>query len=318
MSEINKYIRSVVNFTNLSKEEVMRAIQIISLGGATPAQISAFFTAYKMKGFTSEELAGAGECIRLKNKPIEYNQKGLYLTLKPEHLDIWFPAALICSAINIPVYICTERYENLNIIQHLGLSLDLNRESILECLKFCKMCVSYPTNNHIQRNIIPTLEELEFDNFFDYANALAYPIEPLALVFETDSKYLENYKEALRINNIESALIMSDEEDILMINHETKSIKDKLDLTNHEYKDSISDKIAQIRAFCAGVETKHKQDVMNRAAILLLLAKAAKDFKEAYELANETFSKGRASAIIEKLALITNQLGIDEDEAIQG
>lgn len=291
----------------------MRAMQIISLGGATPAQVSAFFTAYKMKGFTPTELAGAAECIRLKNKPLDYNQKGLYLTLKPEHLDIWFPAALICSSINIPVYICTYRAEELNIIQHLGLNLDVERDIAIDCLKYCKICVSFPMNNQIQRNVHPTLEEIEFDNFFDYATALAHPISPLALVFEAEHKLLEVYEDALKINGIEAALIMTEEDYVMLLNHDMKSLKGKLDLSNHEYKESVIEKMSQIRAFCGAHDTKHKDAILARTAILLLLAKAAHDFKSAYQLATETFLQGKAAALIEKLALLTNELD-DEQE----
>lgn len=313
MTEINKYIKKLVKSESLSKEDTMRAVQIISLGGATPAQVSAFFTAYKMKGFDAVELAGASECVRLKNKPLEYTQKSIYMYLKPEHLELWFPAALLCSSINIPVYICTQRSDNMNIIQHLGLALDLDRETATESLKYCKMCVSFPINNQIQRNIHSTLEELEFDNFFDYALALAYPVEPLGLIFEAEHKFLEIYEDALRISNIPSALIMTEEDDVMLINGDMKSIKGKLDLSNHESKESTIERMSQIRGVCSGIDTKHKTDVLTRAAIILILAKAAHDFKSAYELAVDAFNQGKAGALIEKLALLTNNL---EDEEV--
>ena len=60
----------VVRGVDLTEEEMLRVMEAIMDGQASPAQIAAFITALRMKGETVEEITGAARCMRSKALPI--------------------------------------------------------------------------------------------------------------------------------------------------------------------------------------------------------------------------------------------------------
>lgn len=67
---IRDTLERVVNGVDLSKEEARAVMEEIMSGRATPAQISAFITALRMKGETVEEIAGCAQVMREKVKKV--------------------------------------------------------------------------------------------------------------------------------------------------------------------------------------------------------------------------------------------------------
>jgi anthranilate phosphoribosyltransferase len=64
--DIKEAIGKVVSFENLSEDQMREIFDEIMSGKATPAQISAFLTALRMKGETVEEVTGAARVMREK------------------------------------------------------------------------------------------------------------------------------------------------------------------------------------------------------------------------------------------------------------
>jgi anthranilate synthase/phosphoribosyltransferase len=66
LEAIDKGVRRV----DLTEDEMLRVMEAIMDGRASPAQIAAFITALRMKGETVDEIAGAARCMRVKALPI--------------------------------------------------------------------------------------------------------------------------------------------------------------------------------------------------------------------------------------------------------
>ena len=64
---IKDAIRKVVDGQGLSQEEAVSAMTEIMEGDATPAQISCFITALRMKGESVDEITGFVSVMRLKS-----------------------------------------------------------------------------------------------------------------------------------------------------------------------------------------------------------------------------------------------------------
>ena len=61
---IQAAIQSVLDKKDLSSDEMNQVMKIIMTGEATPAQIGGFLIGLRMKGETSEEIAGAASTMR--------------------------------------------------------------------------------------------------------------------------------------------------------------------------------------------------------------------------------------------------------------
>ncbi len=61
---LKPYIAKLINRENLSAEEAQQAMTIIMSGQATPAQIGGYLVALRLKGETTEEVAGSAAAMR--------------------------------------------------------------------------------------------------------------------------------------------------------------------------------------------------------------------------------------------------------------
>jgi anthranilate phosphoribosyltransferase len=61
---LKPYIAKVINSENLTREEAEAAMGVIMTGEATPAQVSAYIVALRMKGETIDEITGSVEGMR--------------------------------------------------------------------------------------------------------------------------------------------------------------------------------------------------------------------------------------------------------------
>lgn len=63
---IREAIQKVVEGSHLTQSETVETMNEIMAGEATPAQISCFITALRLKGETIEEITGAAQVMREK------------------------------------------------------------------------------------------------------------------------------------------------------------------------------------------------------------------------------------------------------------
>ena len=61
---MKEYLQKVMDGKNLDQNDTASAFELIMSGEATSAQIAGFIIALRMKGETSEEIAGAASTMR--------------------------------------------------------------------------------------------------------------------------------------------------------------------------------------------------------------------------------------------------------------
>ena len=64
MPTLKDFLPRVIDGEDLSREDAAAAMDSIMSGGATPAQIGAFLVAMRLKGETTDEIAGCAEVMR--------------------------------------------------------------------------------------------------------------------------------------------------------------------------------------------------------------------------------------------------------------
>jgi anthranilate phosphoribosyltransferase len=65
---LKAYIKKVINHQDLTQEEAFQAMQIIMIGGATPAQIGGYLVGLRMKGETVDEITGSASAMQYLNR----------------------------------------------------------------------------------------------------------------------------------------------------------------------------------------------------------------------------------------------------------
>ena len=74
---LKRFIAEVVERKDLSEEEASKAMGHIMEGEALPTQIASFLTALRMKGETSQEIAGFARAMRSKAVRIRAKRRGM-------------------------------------------------------------------------------------------------------------------------------------------------------------------------------------------------------------------------------------------------
>src|ERR1700682_603095 len=69
--ELRQLIQKVSGGATLSEEEIRTALDQMTAGAATPAQMGAFLMALRVRGETVEEIAGAAQMLRAKMNRVE-------------------------------------------------------------------------------------------------------------------------------------------------------------------------------------------------------------------------------------------------------
>ena len=69
--ELRQLIQKVSGGATLSEDEIRTALEQMTAGAATPAQMGAFLMALRVRGETVEEIAGAAQMLRDKMNGVE-------------------------------------------------------------------------------------------------------------------------------------------------------------------------------------------------------------------------------------------------------
>lgn len=321
MSEINRYIQNLLGRQNLTSDDVARAMQIMTLGGSTPAQSSAFLTAIKMKGYTSEEIAGAISFISLKIRIPNFQKPAVFISATTKHADSWLGAALILSSLNIPTYLQFERTEDMHVGNILNIDLEPNMESVVESLQELGITALFQPRPKIFRNILPISQELEFVNLFDIAYPCSSPIEPLAIVYEQQ----DHTDPILMINSINhtachaATVVQQDGKALRLSGQKLYQVED-LNSFVEPHKIGPSEKAARLRAFLHSSETLNEHDIYRKTAEVLLLVNAAASIDDGIRIATQAAKERQLHTILDKLVHISNSMDMDDaddDESVE-
>lgn len=163
----NYCLNKIINNESLAVEEIQRLFQIMSLGGATPAMISAVLTGLKMKGYSEDELRGVFLFLNAKKVKILTDQKVFGFHVNPKMGIECFFTALVMAALGHACYIKFPKTTETNIYTSLGLNLRQTDDAIGYQISKYKIAASYAKNSSFLRNVREVKNELDFYSILD-------------------------------------------------------------------------------------------------------------------------------------------------------
>ncbi|RMF59985.1 MAG: anthranilate phosphoribosyltransferase, partial [Calditrichaeota bacterium] len=141
---IQEALKTVVERVDLSREQAYRLMHGIMSGEATPAQIAAFLVACKMKGETSEEVAGFAAAMRDKATPVQTRHRNAIDMCGTGGdgagtFNISTVASFVVAAAGVPVAkhgnrSVSSRCGSADLLEALGVNIDQEAEQTSRCL----------------------------------------------------------------------------------------------------------------------------------------------------------------------------------------
>lgn len=199
---IKESIGSLVEGRSLSFEEASDSMQEIMRGMTTPAQIGAFLTALRVKGETSEEIAGLASVMRAEATPVNITGPALDIVGtggdSSGSFNISTAAAFVVAGAGLKVAkhgnrAASSQCGSADILEALGVKIELGPRAVTECIEkvgigFMFAPVFHPAMKHAA---LPR-REIGIRTVFNILGPLTNPARTEHLVLGVPSEELGN------------------------------------------------------------------------------------------------------------------------------
>lgn len=335
--EITKAIEKVAHFKDLSEEEMHSVFYKIMSGLATPAQISSFITALRMKGETVDEITGAARVMREKSlkvksaSPLTIDTCGTGGS-KVKTFNISTCAAFVLAGCGIKVAkhgnrAASGRCGSADVLEELGVKLDVSNKLSEKCLN--KVGIGFlfaPLFHGAMKHAQGPRREIKMRTVFNILGPLCNPASAKYQVLGVyDAKLTETMARVLKKLGSKHAFIVHgcDTLDEITITGRTRVTELKggkiksfyvspaaFGMKKGKLKDikgsSAKENAKVIRGVLSGKKGAAKDVVLMNASAGLVACGKAKNFKEGVRLAEEAVTSGRALRKLEELIAFTN------------
>ncbi len=190
---IKEAIRKVVSGQHLAEEEAGAVMEQVMEGGASPAQIASLLTAMSLKGETVEEITGFARVMRQKSTLIKSKHPKLVDTCgtggdTAGTFNISTTAAFVVAGAGVPVAkhgnrSVSSRCGSADVLEALGVRVDLDREAVEECLNQVGMAFLFaPLLHRSTRHAAGPRQEIGIRTVFNILGPLTNPADAKAQV----------------------------------------------------------------------------------------------------------------------------------------
>ncbi len=325
---IKEAIYKVVNKENLTAAEAEAVMEEIMSGNATQAQMSAFLTGLRMKGETIEEITALAKGMRAKGMKV--NTTGDVLEIvgtggdEVGTFNISTTSAFVIASAGVTVAKHGNRSVSsksgaADVLEHLGVNLNLNAEQNEEVLKKVGICFLFAQIYHSSMKCVgPVRKEIGIRTVFNILGPLTNPAAAnLQLLGVYDEKLAEPLAKVLsNLGVVRGASVYGNGLDeitlagptkVYEINHgdlkEYEITPEQFGFKTCELKELIGgtpEENAKItRDILSGTEKGPKRQVVQmNAGMSLYLAGKANTLEEGVKLAGDLIDSGKA---LEKL-----------------
>ncbi len=199
---LKQAILKITDGQNLTANETSELIEFMSTGEAIPSQISALLVSLKMKGETSEEIAGFAKKMREKALSIDTSEFNTIVDScgtggdKANTFNISTAAAILASASGLHIakhsnYGFTSKCGSSNVIQELGLQLSNTPEGVKNSLKANNIAFLHAPYFHKCTSYVNSVrKELGIRTVFNLLGPLTNPTRPTGQVIGVPSPEL--------------------------------------------------------------------------------------------------------------------------------
>ena len=219
---IKRIIDQLIQKKSITCVEAEQVMQSALNGGATPAQISAFFTSILMKGITYIEFEGMLKGIKHKEVH-DYKQNIDFYVYSFTQSNIVFSICFLLSQLNYSLCgkfknLYSENTEFFNTDDAVNVS---NEQKVLLLDKF-RLHLSLSDYNKILKNILFLRTELNLAQILALFEMSIIPIKDTKQVILVDEK---NFQQLQSISNLHN--LFADKLIIVMSTHEIKLLRMK-------------------------------------------------------------------------------------------
>jgi anthranilate phosphoribosyltransferase len=318
---------------DLTRTESRQAFMHIMSGQATDAQIGGLLVGLAAKGTTVEELVGAAMVMRDKAIPIQCDGEGVIIDTcgtggdVRSTFNISTTAALIVAAAGVRVVkhgnrSATSRSGSADVLEKLGINLELTPEQLKQCLNACGICFAFARYHHPAMKFVSNARtSLGIPTVFNLLGPLTNPARARHQLLGVFSPELtDRLASVLRELGSQRAWVVHAEDglDELSTIGRTRvsELKDgevrtwmldpaDLDLPYARLSDLRVDSVDQaadaLRRVLAGEKGPRRDIALLNAAAALVVAGQQPDLRVALRLAADTIDSGRALQTLESL-----------------
>ncbi|MCX8164279.1 MAG: anthranilate phosphoribosyltransferase [Aquificaceae bacterium] len=182
-------LRKLSEFKNLSKEEIKQALEEITEGRVTDAQIGAFIMGTKMKGETPEEIEGAAVFFREKATKVELeDRENLVDTCgtggdMSETFNVSTAVAFVLSGVGIRVAkhgnrSVSSKSGSADLLEHLGAKIDLGPGQVKGMIEEVGIGFMFaPMFHPAMKRVIGPRKEVGIRSIFNLVGPLSNPAD---------------------------------------------------------------------------------------------------------------------------------------------
>ncbi|MCW5934085.1 MAG: anthranilate phosphoribosyltransferase [Fimbriimonadia bacterium] len=218
--ETKSLIRTLMEGQVLSEPEAESAMNALMSGAMTPAQIASILTALRVRGETSDEIAGFARAMRQHAQQIHPQKEGLLDTCGTggDTLKTWnlsTATAFVAAAAGVPVAkhgnrAVTSACGSADVLEACGVNLAMSPEQVQEAIERLGIGFLFAPQHHpAMKYAAPVRKELGARTVFNLLGPLTNPAgakRQLLGVF--DWKWLVPMAEALGKLGAEHALVV--------------------------------------------------------------------------------------------------------------
>ncbi|MFH0775939.1 MAG: anthranilate phosphoribosyltransferase [bacterium] len=329
---IKEAISRVIEGQSLGFDEAKGVMAEIMTGECTPAQISAYITALRMKGETDEEIAGSALAMREKAIKIEAGEDVIDTCGtggdRLHTFNISTVSAFVVAGAGLPVAkhgnrSVSSKCGSADLLEGLGVKIELTKEQMEACLSEIGFVFLFaPLLHPAMKHAIGPRKEIGIRTIFNILGPLTNPAgAKYQLLGVYDEKLCLRLAQVLKMLGSVSCLVVhgADGLDEASITSETtvaELYQDKIKIytiapedfglkraTLSEIKGGeVSENARIAEAILSGEEKGAKRDaVLLNAGLALYSARKTSNILEGIEMAKSSIDSGSSLEILNKL-----------------
>ena len=337
--ELRQLIQKVSGGATLSEDEIRAALEQMTAGAATPAQMGAFLMALRVRGETVEEIAGAAQMLRAKMNGVEVAPDAIDIvgTGGDAHgtYNVSTCAALIAAGAGARIAKHGNRRVSSksgasDVLAELGVKLEVPAAAIARCVSEAGLGFLWaPLHHPALKHWAPIRGELGIRTIFNLLGPICNPagvkrqvvgvfswhwVEPIAHVLKSlgaEHVWVVHGHDGLDELTTTGATDVAELKDGKVTVFEVTPADAGLqpaklsDLRGGDEKENA----AAIRDVLAGKRTPLRDIAVLNAAAALIVAGKAVNLADGAALAAHAIESGAARKALERLVAITNGRG---------
>ncbi len=234
---IRPFLSKLARGEDLAEGEMVEAMEAITAGEATPAQIGAFLMGLRIKGLTVDELVGAARVMRARTAPIRGPARVLLdrdeINIDEETIldttgtggsgtstfNVSTATAFVVAACGVPVAkhgtrAVSSLCGSADVLTALGVELDISPSGVEDCLRTVGIAFFYePLFHSTMRHVAGPRKQLGVRTLFNLVGPLANPAGARHQVLGTYSAEVARLlAEALQRLGTERAMVVHGED----------------------------------------------------------------------------------------------------------